>query len=124
VKGEVLSEAAAAMRAHQSQIEQTEQAIGELKDRNARSAERIEALTDSLGSVSRKLDIGTERLASLGGDLGALGRKFETEASGAQLLAERLGTVEKWIVKAHEREKARAELHARLADSLSPVPEG
>jgi hypothetical protein len=99
-------------------MHQAERAIGELKDRNARSAERIEALADTLGGVGRKLDMGTERLATLSGDLGKLSRKLDSETNGAQLLAERLGTVEKWLAKAHERERTQAELHARLANSL------
>ena len=118
LKGEVVSETAAAMREHQSQMHQAERAIGELKDRNARSAERIEALADTLGSVGRKLDTGTERLATLSGDLGKLGRRLDAETNGAQLLAERLGTVEKWLAKSQERERTQAELHARLANSL------
>ncbi len=118
LKGDVLSEAALALREHRTQMEQAEKAIAELKDRNARSVERIEALTDSLGSVSRKLDGGTDRLAMLYGDIGNLGRKLDGEAAGAQLLAERLGTVEKWIARSHDRERAQAELHARLANSL------
>lgn len=118
LKGEVVSETAAAMREHQSQMHQAERAIGELKDRNARSAERIEALADTLGGVGRKLDMGTERLATLSGDLGKLSRKLDSEVNGAQLLAERLGTVEKWLAKSHERERTQAELHARLANSL------
>jgi chromosome segregation ATPase len=120
VKGEALTETAAAMRAHQGRMDEAERQIAEMKDRNARSAERVEALTDSLGSVGRKLDGGTERLAALAGDVIKLHGKVETEVSGAQLLAERLGTIESWIAKAHDRERARAELHARLADSLLP----
>lgn len=120
VKNEALSETAAAMRAHQGRMDEAERSIAEMKDRNARSAERIEALTDSLGSVGRKLDSGTERLAMLAGDVIKLHGKLEADVSGAQLLAERLGTIESWIAKAHERERARAELHARLADSLLP----
>jgi chromosome segregation ATPase len=120
VKGDVLNQAAAAMREHQGRMEDAERQIGELKDRNARSAERIEALTDGLGSVGRKLDSGTERLAALTGDLIKLHSRIDADVSGAQLLAERLGTIETWIAKAHERERARAELHARLADSLLP----
>ena len=129
MKGDVLSETALALREHRSQMEQAEKAISELKDRNARSVDRIEALTDSLGSVSRKLDGGTERLATLYSDIGKLNtklesgvgeltRKFDVEVAGAQLLAERLGTVEKWIARSLERERAQAELHARLANSL------
>lgn len=118
LKGDVLSEAALALREHRTQMEQAEKAIAELKDRNARSVERIEALTDTLGTVSRKLDGGTDRLAMLYGDLGNLGRKIDGEAAGAQLLADRLGTVEKWIARSQERERAQAELHARLANSL------
>ena len=118
LKGDVLSEAALALREHRTQMEQAEKAIAELKDRNARSVERIEALTDALGGVSRKLDGGTDRLAMLYGDIGNLGRKLDGEAAGAQLLAERLGTVEKWIARSHDRERAQAELHARLANSL------
>jgi chromosome segregation ATPase len=118
LKGDVLSEAALALREHRTQMEQAEKAIAELKDRNARSVERIEALTDTLGGVSRKLDGGTDRLAMLYGDIGNLGRKLDGETAGAQLLAERLGTVEKWIARSHERERAQAELHARLANSL------
>jgi chromosome segregation ATPase len=118
LKGDVLSEAALALREHRTQMEQAEKAIAELKDRNARSVERIEALTDTLGTVSRKLDGGTDRLAMLYGDIGNLGRKIDGESAGAQLLAERLGTVEKWIARSQERERAQAELHARLANSL------
>jgi len=118
LKGDVLSEAALALREHRTQMEQAEKAIAELKDRNARSVERIEALTDTLGAVSRKLEGGTDRLAMLYGDIGNLGRKIDGEAAGAQLLAERLGTVEKWIARSHDRERAQAELHARLANSL------
>jgi hypothetical protein len=118
LKGDVLSEAALALREHRTQMEQAEKAIAELKDRNARSAERVEALADTLGTVSRKLDGGTDRLAMLYGDMGNLGRKIDGEAAGAQLLAERLGTVEKWIARSQERERAQAELHARLANSL------
>ncbi|MBN9544585.1 MAG: hypothetical protein J0I19_03870 [Alphaproteobacteria bacterium] len=124
LKGDVLSEAALALREHRAQMEQAEKAIAELKDRNARSVERIEALTDTLGTVSRKLDGGTDRLAMLYGDLGNLGRKIDGEAAGAQLLAERLGTVEKWIARSQERERAQAELHARLANSLLTPGEG
>ena len=118
LKGDVLSEAALALREHRTQMEQAEKAIAELKDRNARSSERVEALADTLGTVSRKLDGGTDRLAMLYGDMGNLGRKIDGEAAGAQLLAERLGTVEKWIARSQERERAQAELHARLANSL------
>ena len=118
LKGDVLSEAALALREHRTQMEQAEKAIAELKERNARSVERIEALTDTLGAVSRKLEGGTDRLAMLYGDIGNLGRKIDGEAAGAQLLAERLGTVEKWIARSHDRERAQAELHARLANSL------
>lgn len=118
LKGDVLSEAALALREHRTQMEQAEKAIAELKDRNARSVERIESLTDTLGAVSRKLEGGTDRLAMLYGDLGNLGRKIDGEAAGAQLLAERLGTVEKWISRSQDRERAQAELHARLANSL------
>lgn len=118
LKGDVLSEAALALREHRTQMEQAEKAIAELKDRNARSVERIESLTDTLGAVSRKLEGGTDRLAMLYGDIGNLGRKIDGEAAGAQLLAERLGTVEKWIARSQERERAQAELHARLANSL------
>ncbi|HEY4274284.1 MAG TPA: hypothetical protein VGM68_02285 [Rhizomicrobium sp.] len=138
-KDEMLNDATAAVRAHQGRMEEAERLIGELKDRNARSAERIEALADGLGSVGRKLDSGnekldaltvglgsvgrkldsgTERLAALTGDFIKLNSRIESDTSGAQLLAERLGTIESWIAKAHERERARAELHARLADSL------
>ena len=124
LKGDVLSEAALALREHRTQMEQAEKAIAELKDRNARSVERIEALTDTLGTVSRKLDGGTDRLAMLYGDIGNLGRKIDGEAAGAQLLAERLGTVEKWIARSLERERAQAELHARLANSLLTPGEG
>jgi len=120
VKDETLNEASAAVRAHQGRMDDAERLIGELKDRNARSAERIEALADGLGSVGRKLDSGTERLATLTGDFIKLHSRIDADASGAQLLAERLGTIESWIAKAHERERARAELHARLADSLLP----
>ncbi len=119
LKGELLAETTVAMRGHQVQLEQAERAIGELKDRNTRAAERIEAFTDTLGSLGRKLDVGTERLAVLSGDVGNLGRKIETESSGAQLLAERLGSIEKWIEKSVDRERARAELHARLASTLA-----
>jgi chromosome segregation ATPase len=118
LKGDVLSEAALALREHRTQMEQAEKAIAELKDRNARSVERIESLTDTLGAVSRKLEGGTDRLAMLYGDIGNLGRKIDGEAAGAQLLAERLGTVEKWIARSQDRERAQAELHARLANSL------
>jgi hypothetical protein len=118
LKGDVLSEAALALREHRTQMEQAEKAIAELKDRNARSVDRIEALTETLGMVSRKLDGGTDRLAMLYGDIGNLGRKIDSETAGAQLLAERLGTVEKWIARSQERERAQAELHARLANSL------
>jgi len=118
LKGDVLSEAALALREHRTQMEQAEKAIAELKDRNARSSERVEALADTLGTVSRKLDGGTDRLAMLYGDMGNLGRKIDGEAAGAQLLVERLGTVEKWIARSQERERAQAELHARLANSL------
>jgi len=118
LKGDVLSEAALALREHRTQMEQAEKAIAELKERNARSVERIESLTDTLGAVSRKLEGGTDRLAMLYGDIGNLGRKIDGEAAGAQLLAERLGTVEKWIARSHERERTQAELHARLANSL------
>jgi hypothetical protein len=118
MKGDVLSEAALALREHRTQMEQAEKAIAELKDRNARSVERIEALTDTLGGVSRKLEGGTDRLAMLYGDIGNLGRKLDGEAAGAQLLAERLGTIEKWISRSNDRERAQAELHARLANSL------
>lgn len=145
LKGDILSEAALALREHRTQMEQAEKAIAELKDRNARSVERIEALTDTLGTVSRKLDggtdrlailhgdignlsrkldDGTERLATLYGDLGNLGRKIDGEAAGAQLLAERLGMVEKWIARSQDRERAQAELHARLANSLLTPSEG
>ena len=145
LKGDVLSEAALALREHRTQMEQAEKAIAELKDRNARSVDRIEALTDALGTVSRKvdggtdrlailhgdignlsrkLDDGTDRLATLYGDIGNLGRKIDGEAAGAQLLAERLGTVEKWIARSQERERAQAELHARLANSLLTPGEG
>ena len=124
LKGDVLSEAALALREHRTQMEQAEKAIAELKDRNARSVERIEALTDTLGTVSRKLDGGTDRLAMLYGDIGNLGRKLDGEMAGAQLLAERLGTVEKWISRSQDRERAQAELHARLANSLlTPSPD-
>lgn len=120
VKGETLAETAAAMRAHRGRMDEAERLIGEMKDRNARAAERLEALTDGLGSMGRKLDSGTERLAALAGDVIKLHGRIERDVSGAQLLAERLGTIESWIAKAHERERARAELHARLADSLLP----
>ena len=123
LKGEVVSETANAMREQQSQLHQTERAIAELRDRNARSAERVEMLTDTLGSIGRKLDTGTERLATLSGDMGKLGRRLDGEANGAQLLAERLGTVEKWLAKSQERERTQAELHARLANSLLRPPE-
>lgn len=124
LKGDVLSEAALALREHRTQMEQAEKAIAELKERNARSVDRIEALTDTLGAVSRKLDGGTDRLAMLYGDIGNLGRKLDGEVAGAQLLVERLGTVEKWISRSQDRERAQAELHARLANSLlTPSPD-
>jgi chromosome segregation ATPase len=118
LKGDVVNETAVAMHEHQSQMHQAERAIGELKDRNTRSAERIEALTETLGSVGRKVDNGTVRLATLSGDLGKLGRRLDSEVNGAELLAERLGTVEKWLAKSQERERTQAELHARLANSM------
>jgi len=55
--------------------------------------------------------------------MGKLGRRLDSEVNGAQLLAERLGTVEKWLAKSQERERTQAELHARLANSLLRPPE-
>ena len=99
LKGELLSEAAIAMRGHQTLLEQAETSIAELRERNARSAARIESLSDSLAHLDHK---------------------FDAHGSSSQQLAERLAAMERGYARTQERERLRAELHARLADTLDP----
>jgi chromosome segregation ATPase len=92
-----LSETPNILRGHDTLLDTTDKAIAEIKDRHARAAARIETLTANLGDLTGKL---------------------EAQSEYSRVLEERLRENEKQILKASDRERALAQLHARAADAL------
>ena len=96
-------------------------------------AQRIAALGDGLAGMDRKIKAQSDRLddrlrsadkdvalrlASLAENLGGLDRKLQLHGDGAHELSERLRVAENEMAQAAERQRALAQLHSRLANTL------
>ena len=98
LKGEILTETSAVMRGQFALLEQAEKSIADLKDRDARADERLEALTGNLATLDRRIGAQldgslklaehlnqteqsiAQRLAALGDDLAGMDRRIQTQA--------------------------------------------
>jgi hypothetical protein len=177
LKGEILSETSAVMRGQFALLEQAENSIADLKDRDLHTDERIEVLTGNLASLDRKIGAQldgslklaerlseteqtiAQRLAALGDDLagmdrkikaqgdrlddrlriadkdvalrlatlaenlGGLDRKLQLHGDSAHELTDRLRAAENEMAQASLRQRALAQLHSRLANTLLGAPE-
>ena len=91
------------LRGHDTLLDAADKAIGEIKERHARAAARIETLSANLGDLTGKL---------------------EAQSELARMMDERLRENEKQLAKASDRERALAQLHARAADTLRDTEQG
>ena len=93
----ILSDTPSMLRAHRALLDESEKSIVEIKDRNARSALRIESMATNFSDLSDRLD---------------------AQRQDTRLIDERLHETERTIAQSQDRERALAKLHARAADAL------
>jgi chromosome segregation ATPase len=101
-------------------------------------AQRIAALGDDLAGMDRKILAQTDRLndrlrladkdvalrlAALAENIGGLDRKLQVHGDSAHELGERLRAAENEMAQAVQRQRALAQLHSRLANTLLDAPE-